>query len=431
MVPSLQAGSARPARGPRRTRAAIRAGRALGVATGLSLTLATITAGQGGTWGAVFPAAGTLGPPAWVQPGTRIVYYVASASVAQSRYQYVQEPCRPNSSQYTNKQTGMCYRRTDESGEGVGSGSGSGYSVVDVVSLDRGRVVTADSLYVIDTAQATLTYSPIGGADEPSGAVDSVWLHPQVLEGLLVGRGLPGGLEPIEGAYPLDGVTYDVVALQGGGDSVTFDRATGLVLVNTGGAVGSTLQVHLPGEDPSLGNRMLTFQQLRGVRQRSVPGIGARVPPWLVPGTRLVFAGTYEQGTVVAAQTTITYHEVGPDWAGLSAVFETTYGGISSRDEARAVSGGAGPFWYDPDALAGMERGTVLDSDPFTGIRSYVEEVGSWERGGYVTLVTEGEGTQLRFIYDRSTGVPLGYDLAQGVGIISVRLTGMPPGAGG
>lgn len=428
MVPSQQAGSVGLDRAPRRTRGVSRAGRALGIAAGLSLTLSAITAGQGGSWGAVFPAASTLGPPDWVRPGTRIVYYVASASVAQSRYQYVQEPCQPNSTQFTNKVTGLCYRRTDESGEGVGSGSGSGYSVVDVVSVDGRRVVTAVSLYGIDTALGTLTYLPIGGSDEPGGAVDSVWLHPQLLEGLLAGQGLPGGLEPLEGVYPLDGVPYHVVALQGGGDSVTFDRATGLVLMNTGGAVGSTLQVHLPGEDPSLGNRMLTYQKLLGVRDRAVPGTGARVPPWLVPGTTLVFQGTFSGGTVVPAQTTITYDQVGPDWASLGAVLETTYGQGSSRDEARVVSGGAGPFWYDTDALAGMEQGAILDSDPITGVLTHVEEVGSWERGEYVVIVTEGTGTRFRFIYDRATGVPLGYDLAQGVGVTSVRLTAMPPG---
>lgn len=387
--------------------------------------------GQGGTWGAVFPESAALGPPAWVQPGTRIVYYVASASVAQSRYQYVAEPCDPNASQYQSPTTGQCYRRTDESGEGVGSGSGSGYAIIDVVAADGpGQVVTAESLYVIDTATGALTYLPIGGGPESSGAVDAVWLHPAILEDVLAGRALPGGLEPLAGRYPLGGTTYEVVAIQGNGDSVTFDRASGLVLVNTGAAVGTTLPVHLPGEDPSLGNRMLTYQRLVGTRQRAVAGVGASVPGWLRPGTTLVFQGSYTLGAAVAAQTTITFDQVGASWASLDAVFEVGYGGITSRDEARVVSGGDGPFWYDPSALAAMRAGDVLDTDPMVGLQDRVEEVAYWDGGEYVSIVTEGNGMLVRFLYDRATGVPLGYDLQQGVGVTSVRLTAMPPGAG-
>ncbi len=245
----------------------------------------------------------------------------------------------------------------------------------------------------------------------------------------LAGRALPGGLGPIQGRYVLDGTAYDAVAIQGNGDTVTFDRASGLVLMNTGNAVGTALPVHLAGEDPPQGNRMLTYQRLVGTRQRTVPGLGAAVPGWLHPGTTLVFEGTYTLGMAVAARTTVTYDQVGSDWAALEAVFEVSYSGIASRDEARVVSGGAGPFWHDPAALAGMRAGDILDTEPLLGLEVRVEEVGSWARGEYVSIVTTGNGTTVRFLYDRGTGVPLGYDLLQGVGVTSLRLMAMPPGA--
>jgi len=93
--------------------------------------------GQGGTWGAVFPESAALGPPAWVQPGPGSVYYVASASVAQSRYQYVAEPCDPKRVPVPSRP-----RRVSAIGAptsramGVGSGSGSGYAIIDVVAAD-------------------------------------------------------------------------------------------------------------------------------------------------------------------------------------------------------------------------------------------------------------------------------------------------------
>ncbi len=409
----------RPA--PSHTRCTRWAAAAVALAAAALLLVPSVAQGQGGTWGSVFPGAAAIGSPGWVTPGTRVVYYVASASVAQSRYQWIED----SNGDWTDPKTGKSYRRTDESGEGVGTGSGDGYSVIDFVAGDGGQVVTAVSLYVIDHAAGTLTYVPIGGGSEPAGAVDAVLLHPDILRGLEA-NGMDG-VQVLRGAYPLGGTSYDATSLLSASQSVTFDRATGVVLVSTGNAMGASLPVHAPGEDPPLGNSMLTYQQLLGTRARTTPGIGAAVPAWLRPGLQLTYTGTWTtMGVPLPAQTTLSYSQVGDTWAALGVRVDISGGGLTSSNVTTAVSGGTGPFWYDPAALAGMTVGQVLDDDPLLGVRTSVTQIDPWSGGEEVWLLTEGPGTRLWFGYDRATGVPMAYQLDQAGSSISVGLTAMP-----
>jgi hypothetical protein len=379
---------------------------------------------QGGTWGTVFTDAARIGAPDWVTPGTRIVWHVASASVAGSRYRYEEDPSGP----YVQRSTGKHYRRIEESAdEPFGRGSGEGLLAVDVQSVGPDQVVTSASLYVLDRARGgALTYVPIGGGPEPSGALDAVWLHPAILEGLAA-AGTGPGMDVYAGPYPLDGVDHDTIVLAAGPQHLTFDRASGLLLVGTSGARETTLQVHLPGEDPATGRSMLTHQRLLGVRQRAMAGTGAPVPDWLRQGASLVYEGSYTLlGSAIPARLTLTAEAVGPDWARFHALHETAAYGITSTNEARAVSGGTGPFWYDPAALAGMQMGDVLDEDPILGTRTRVADAGEWQGGRHVVIVTEGPGMAVWFDHDVATGVAIGYELHQGDAIDSFRLTAMP-----
>ncbi len=385
----------------------------------LTVAAAIPAAGQGGTWGAVYTEAAVTGAPDWVRPGTRIVQYVASASVPQSRYALVEDP----NGNLENPRTGKRYRRTDETGEGVGGGSGDGWSVIDIISVTPEQVVGAVSLHVMDHVAGTISYLPIGGGPEPAGAMDGVWLHPRIIEGL-VAQGQAPGAELLVGAYPLGGVTYDVAALVSASQDVSLDRATGLVVVASGNAAGAVSPVHLEGEDPPRGNTLRTYQQLAGVRDRTLAGLGAPVPGWLRPGTRLVYEGTYTAlGQPVPSRTTFTAEAVGPDWARFHALNETSGMGLTVTNETWAVSGGTGPYWYDPAALATMRSGDILDQDPIVGTTVRVGDVGSGANGGaFVWIVTEGPGLATWFQYDVATGVPLGYSIAQASGTTTLWL---------
>lgn len=376
---------------------------------------------QGGTWGAVFPEASRTGPPDWVRPGTRIVFHVASASVANSRYQLVEDP----TSDLCSPRTGKCYRRTDVSGEGTGSGSGDGWSVIDIVSVTPEQVVGAVSLYTMDRASGGLLYQPIGGGPEPAGAMDAVWLHPSIIEGIVAAGEGPGSTLVV-GPYPLDGVVHDVAALVSASQDVSFDRGTGLVVVAVGNAGGGLANVRIEGEDPPRANSILTYQALKGVRDRAMPGIGAAAPGWLRPGLVLSYAGTYSTlGTSLPSTTRLDVTAVGPDWASFTATNEVGAQGMATN-VATAVSGGSGPFWFDPAALAELQPGQVLDQDPTVGTTTRVGDVVQGLGGPAVWVVTEGPGTALWFQYDLATGVPTAYSLQQGGTDTTVWLQQMP-----
>lgn len=407
----------------------IRSRRGLGVAAVLAssaLVAASLVAapalGQGGTWGAVFPEASRTGVPDWVRPGTRIVQYVASASIPQSRYALVEDP----NGDLENPRTGKKYRRTDESGEGVGGGSGQGYSVIDVVSVTPDTVVGAVSLFTIDPATGALTYLPIGGGPEPAGAMDAVWLHPSIVADLVAAGQAPGA-DLLVGPYPLGGVTYDVAALVSATQDVSIDRASGVVVAAAGNVAGSISPVRLEGEDPPVGNSLRTYQQLLGTRDRALAGVSAPVPAWVRGNPTLSYDGTFAiGGAAVPARTTLTVVEVGADWARMHAVTEVGALGAVSTNEAWVVSGGTGPFWYDPVALASFRPGDELDRDALTGTTTRVADSGTWAGGSYVWIVTEGPGMSMWFQYDVDTGVPMGYSLQQGGSDFTVWLTAMP-----
>jgi hypothetical protein len=225
------------------------------------------------------------------------------------------------------------------------------------------------------------------------------------------------------GNYPLEDTTYPATILLSGNSSTTFDTSTGLVLVSTDNAVGMRLPELLPVPDTGT---QLSYARLLGMRQRAVPGTGAPVPGWLRQGTVLEFTGIDQQLYPLDARATFTYTDVGPDWARVHAARTSGYGVASVTGESWAISGGAGPFWYDPVALGGMARGDVLDQDPLLGMVTRVAGTGAWALGEYVQILTSGPGTEMLFTYDRATGVPLGYSLAQGGATFAVTLDAMP-----
>ncbi len=153
------------------------------------------------------PGERSAGPAAWVQPGTRIVYYVASASVAQSRYQYVAEPCDPKRVPVPVAHDGSVLSAHRRVGRWAsGAARGSGYAIIDVVAADGpGQVVTAESLLRHRHRDRRAHLSAHRRRPESSGAVDAVWLHPAILEDVLAGATLPGGPGATGGPLPAGG----------------------------------------------------------------------------------------------------------------------------------------------------------------------------------------------------------------------------------
>ena len=85
---------------------------------------------------AEFASQGSSGVPNWLATGTRVTWYAAAASVAQSGFSITEDPtCSAGGPGcYTDPQTGKFYRKSDEGpdAQGAPTASGDGFSQLDV-----------------------------------------------------------------------------------------------------------------------------------------------------------------------------------------------------------------------------------------------------------------------------------------------------------
>ena len=181
----------------------------------------------------VAPAIGEeagLGPPAWVQPGTRLTYYGAAASIAGSYYTYVEDPA----GEWEDPATGKRYRRSNEGDDpqDMPTAAGEAFSQTDVLAVEGTDVVVSTTLYSIDLLARQYTLTPMGGSRQAGAVVDGAWVNPDALRQVLANG--YGDLLVLHGPYVLGDATYDAISFvaQSGGayQSSTYDLASGALL---------------------------------------------------------------------------------------------------------------------------------------------------------------------------------------------------------
>jgi hypothetical protein len=373
-----------------------------------------------------------LGPPAWVQAGTRLTYYGAAASIAQSYYTYVED----ENGDWEDPATGKHYRRTDEGDnpEDMPTAAGEAFTQTDVLAVEGADVVVSTTLYSIDLLARQYTLTPMGGARQAGSVVDGAWVNPDALRQVLA-TGY-GDQMVLHGRYVLGGTTYDAISFvaqsSGAYQSSTYDLASGALLSTNASTKGADSPIHGPNDNPQ-GNNQLSLSRLAGVRQRTLPGAGAPPPSWIASGQHLTYSGTYTQVNpadpgagpwAYPMQSTITFGEVGSTWAAFTSRTVIEVNGAGQPTEGAGVTGSTGLYWYDPATLAMMSPGDLIDEDPITGARVTVESVDPAGSGTVVTLATAMNGVTVRAGYDRDTGALLTLQMMQAVtgGTVQLRL---------
>jgi hypothetical protein len=353
-------------------------------------------------------------PPQFVATGARLTWYAAAASVANSRFSWVEEPCTGNN--WTDPKTGKCYRRTDESGEGQGTASGDGLSQLDIVALDGSRAAISNTLYTFFRENNTLIWTPVGGASVSAIDVDGAWIHPARLA-QIAQSGL-GDLLVLRGRYSLGTQTFDALsAVSGLGTSTyssyTYDLATGILLSANTSTGGITSPLSAPGQGAPTSNSQLTMARFAGFRTRNLPGMTAPKPDWVNGTSQLIYQGTYNFTNPVdpssanltyPTQVTVQLGQGGATWSSFTSRTETP--ALNINTQSQGVAGPNGPYWYDPASLAGMSAGQVLDQDGLTGERTTVSAVGQDQAGtAVVSIDVQLPGNFARFTYEQSTGM--------------------------
>ncbi len=382
----------------------------------------------------VAPAIGDetgLGPPAWVQPGMRLTYYGAAASIAQSYYTYVED----ETGDWEDPTTGKRYRRTNEGDDpqDMPTAAGEAFTQTDVLAVEGTDVVVSTTLYSIDLLARQFTLTPMGGSRQAGAVVDGAWVNPDALQQVMT-TGY-GGLLVLHGPYVLGDGTYDAISFvaqsEGAYQSSTYDLASGALLSTNSSTKGADSPIVGPNDNPQ-GNNQLSLTRLAGVRQRTLPGAGTPPPSWVSSGQQLVYSGTYTQVNpadpsagpwVYPMQSTITFGEVGSTWAAFTSRSVIDVNGYEQPTDGAGVTGSTGLYWYDPATLAAMSPGDLIDEDPLTGARLSVESVDPAGSGARVMLTMAMDGVTVRTGYDRDSGVLVTLEIVQAVTGGTVQLS--------
>ncbi len=378
--------------------------RSLG-ATATGLVLIAL-AGATGPASAAAPTPPPGRPPAWVVTGTRITHYSMVATVGAGSYELVEDPNGP----LVDPATGKHYRESFTAGvptEGV-TGSGDGFAETTVVGVDDGGVTLSRTYYANDPLSATV-YVGASSGERVTAAdrVDGLWIHPDTLATLRTDN--TTGFLVLHGPVTAGGREYQTVSIvrptPGAYAFFAYDTTTGVLVAS---ALRTATQ---PG-----GPLDMSYSELRGVRQLALPGLGAAAPAWVGRRPQLQYTGTYEMANPLDPATPpvtasfssrASFTDVGTTWAQYSTEATVTLAGTPTTSSNTGATGGAGPYWWDPAALATMTAGQVLDTDPVTGQTVTVTAVGVGPLGPAVTIASALPGLASEAVYDVATGVML------------------------
>jgi hypothetical protein len=353
-----------------------------------------------------------VGPPSWVRPGLRLSFYGGSASIAESSFQWVEDPA----GDWQDPSTGKRYRRTDETGEPNGAGGGDGITQVDILAVDPATVVSSTATYPIDRISSTFGLSSLISGIDRADELAGVYVDPGSL-GQVRSQDLGNGFQILRGPYSFAGATYDAVSLvdtdPANYSSWTYDTATGILVASTTRTRGQQSPLAAPGELPPEGNTTLVVSRFLGSRQRDVPGLQGTDPAWTDASPELAYSGTYTLSDPVATGGLTFTHpmtftvDVGRSdtvWKPFTATGVVDVDGVPQSQQTTGVAGPSGLYWVDPSALVSLVTGEVVDRDPVTGAVTSVSSIDGGSDGTTVTIRSQMPGVGFELRYDESSG---------------------------
>ncbi|MFZ5496383.1 MAG: hypothetical protein ACOZE5_13750 [Verrucomicrobiota bacterium] len=386
------------------------------------------------------------GAPAWIKPGMRITFYVASATTGSGE---ILEP----DDQAMEKERQKAQKKADETGErqhytywkndrgqqyslnespGL---SGQAYLELNVAAIDRTSAALDMRLYAIDPGSGVVRAPTPTGQVVAAHTGGDFWMHPAVLR-QLAGSGGTKEVAVQSTACELRGRTYQAVRIRvRGADGYTqriYDATSGVLLRMSAASLRKAhAWVPEPGGTSRRGGEgtMLSEGWLVGTRQLKVPWIGLPAPDWVAKTRTLRYAGT--QGAFVPGtgpmgfplSVRISVRRAGPDWFEFNEAAEVTspYGQPPQQAEATRVAGTnqLGGFWVPPAALAQLQAGQQLDNDSVTQVRVVVESAAA----GRVALLETGAEHRTRYVYDRATGILVATSQEQQVGPSTAQMS--------
>jgi hypothetical protein len=376
----------------------------------------------------ILPGLRAAPAPSWVRPGTRITYYSTAASIAAERTKLIEDPNGP----WEIIGTGKRYREEDISGAGVGR---AGYSVVNVVYMDRSVAVLDIGLYSINPSvgPAAHLFGFMSAVGVP-GAGSDFWMNPRVLVAAQ-GRQVGDAVRILRMMYDLNGRRHAVTRLQASTGSWNYEEASGLLLRTTASAETTVLVPPQGTQGPVVqraGATLLTQNTLVSVRTPSVPWANVPAPSWLATTRRLQYNGshtTYVAGQSVRIPMSAVFERqhLGGQWARyLMHVITQNVPGLPPHQVTwNRVFGSAqlGGLWVPPQAMVQLRPGQVMDTDPGTRMTIVVSD----DPGGAFAVTEANHVQRIDYGYDRQSGIMTSLRLTDQVlhTVIDLRLIGV------
>lgn len=346
--------------------------------------------------GAFYPELAGYSTPDWVQEGTRLTYYVMSASIPEGRFVYFRDDAGRFVDQFGNR-----YRR--EYSEGT---SGHGLMQVNVVSKGP-RCVLDVSLYpYVGTADyVTSLAERLSVVDIPAAAGD-FWLPPSFLASLPTGD--QGPLRVVHLPYTAGGTTYRAIRFhyQEGRTVFVYDLDSGaLIYFGTGGpsplAKGFTHDLVAPAA-----TSFLSHFELLDARVVQWPWSSGEMPLWLRDVQALHYSGAVTNLLPGSYSLPIQFDAVvrvlqrGSSWVECQTESRLIAPGVPTVPTTSVTVSGraqAGGLWLPPAAASRLTTGQTLDVDPWTGVVTSTPYVGPSESGPSIVILRQ-EGYDSVFI---------------------------------
>ncbi|MEM1212780.1 MAG: hypothetical protein AAGI68_10840 [Planctomycetota bacterium] len=355
----------------------------------------------------------TLQPPDWVRPGTRLVYWTGTHSRQSSGTVFVPDPEGPIKDDQGGRWR-IVYRGSDRGGSELGPVAGTGYSVVDVVAIEDGRVVLDTRALTVLENRVHFTGRTGNHHDLATG--NGTWLDRARLQRLQANQLLPGeatGPYQLADGLPLPAALFIRHAKTG---HTIFDLATGAqatdfmrARVTPGKTAGPS------GKLTDAKRETVALAYLKSLRPLNLPWAQGTPPDWVARTPTLRYVGTKSVRTPGVPQlpqlterlatlqhagdTYTLYHET---------VYDTLAGIRQPASNTPIATGPAslGGYWIDPAELQRLRPGTLLDRDPITGVTVLLGQPLRQPNGDTVLPIIE-QGSHFRnvFRYSTTTGV--------------------------
>lgn len=357
----------------------------------------------------LLPQAKDMSAPEWVKPGTRITFYGMAGSTPEGGYTLEKDP----NGQWEDPTTGERYSKN----EPVGAG-GEGFAQVDVIAVGKHGVALSTNLYTIIKPgnPPSLLHTPLGGMLAAGAGPADLWVHPAILQ--QAQQFHTPNFFILRGNYPVFNKNYSCLCIVNRNaqsySSQAYDLKTGVLVSGTTTSAARISNIHLPNEDPQRGNKGITITKFVSIRQLATPGINGTNPQWVANLRAMHFSGSSEFVNPYDAsirmsfpsRLDVSFEKRGDNWCAFTLQsLSQIQGAPPQQAMLKGVCGPAGAFWIDPNALADLQPGQVLDDDPVTHIRTAVSE----RNAQRIAITIQGPGVGGQVFYDLQSGQLIGW----------------------